>query len=31
LPVHLIWLVYHGNLKDVDRIRVVLNFLVALF
>lgn len=31
LPTHPIWLVYHQDLKDIHRVRVVIDFLCALF
>lgn len=31
LPSHPIWLVYHQDLKDVQRVRVVIDFLGSLF
>lgn len=31
LPTHPIWLVYHHDLKDIHRVRVVIDFLGSLF
>lgn len=31
LPAHPIWLVYHRDLKDIHRVRVVLDYLASLF